>query len=82
MKRSVEEDVVNGVICTPIEDALLKSQQRIHTASVASIRPLLLDSVPIEHLSLPGADISNLPIRVIVPSDPKMRVRDRLTQLV
>src|SRR5487761_239088 len=46
------------------------------------VRPLQLDAVGAELLCLPGADVADLAIAVVIPTLAWDRVRDRFTELV
>src|SRR5205085_9294845 len=51
-------------------------------AGVGRVRPLALDGVRADLLGLPGADVADLAVGVVVPPLPGDRVGDRFAQLV
>src|ERR1035437_4150694 len=46
------------------------------------VRPFQLDGVGAELLRLPGADVADLAVAVVIPTLAWNRIRDRFTQLV
>src|SRR5438552_16788813 len=55
---------------------------RALSAGVGLVRPLLLDRIGADPLGLPGADVADLPVNIVIPALARNRIGDGLAELV
>jgi hypothetical protein len=72
----------SGFISARAQDEKGRAECTKLEAATTAIRPLLLDGVVTDLFCLPGANVSDFPVLIVVPALPRDGVSDGLAQLV